>query len=429
MPILLSPSVLPRHITEVVHDITHREAMMDTHKFLNDPRIVTSVREVMGEDIQKQFNPWLHHISNELAYEAQGLGGFERALKTLRVNATFTGLAFRWSTVAMQISGFVQTAEVVGPAAMAKGVFAFGQHPIDAFGFVLERSQEVASRMDTMDRDMRDMLSNDSGLGKTVSDIRATGFMAIGAVDRFVSVVSWMAAYNKSLETGVDEDVAIAYADEVIRKSQGSGAAKDLAAIMRGKGAAGEAMKMITPFYSFMSAYYQRQRNFARDTGAAFRKRDAAAIPGLVTRFLLLYVFPALAAEWLAGRWPDDDDEEGFTQWALKTMSLNALGPLPVVRDLANVAVKGFDSSVSSVDRFVSTASRTIKDMKRLAEGEDTKRATRNAMEVAGYFGAPTSGQMAATSQFLVDVYSGDQDPEGFAQWWEGLTKGKIKDD
>ncbi|KQN09825.1 acetyltransferase [Sphingobium sp. Leaf26] len=429
MPILLSPSVLSRHITEVVHDITHREAMMDTHKFLNDPRIVTAVRSVMGEEIQKQFNPWLHHISNELAYEAQGLGGFERALKTLRVNATFTGLAFRWSTVAMQLSGFVQTAEVVGPAAMAKGVFAYGQHPIEAFSFVLERSQEVASRMDTMDRDMRDMLSNDSGLGKTVSDIRATGFMAIGAVDRFVSVVSWMGAYNKSLETGAAEDVAIAYADEVIRKSQGSGAAKDLAAIMRGKGAAGEAMKMITPFYSFMSAYYQRQRNFARDTGKAFRKRDAAAIPGLVTRFLLLYVFPALAAEWLAGRWPDDDDEEGFTQWALKTMSLNALGPLPVVRDLANVAVKGFDSSVSSVDRFVSTASRTIKDMKRIADGEDTKRATRNAMEVAGYFGAPTSGQMAATSQFLVDVYSGDQDPEGFSQWWEGLTKGKIKDD
>lgn len=429
MPILLSPSVLSRHITEVVHDITHREAMMDTHKFLNDARIVKAVREVMGEEIQKQFNPWLHHISNELAYEAQGLGGFEKALKTLRVNATFTGLAFRWSTVAMQLSGFVQTAEVVGPAAMAKGVFAYGQHPIDAFGFVLERSQEVASRMDTMDRDMKDMLSNDSGLGKTVSDIRATGFMAIGAVDRFVSVVSWMAAYNKSVEAGAAEDVAIAYADEVIRKSQGSGAAKDLAAIMRGKGAAGEAMKMITPFYSFMSAYYQRQRNFARDTGAAFRKREAAAIPGLVTRFLLLYVFPALAAEWLAGRWPDDDDEESFTQWALSTMSLNALGPLPVVRDLANVAVKGFDSSVSSVDRFVSTASRTIKDMKRLADGEDTKRATRNAMEVAGYFGAPTSGQMAAASQFLVDVYSGDQNPDGFAEWWEGLTKGKIKDD
>lgn len=429
MPILLSPSVLSRHVTEVVHDITHREAMMDTHKFLNDPRIVKAVRGVMGEDIQKQFNPWLHHISNELAYEAQGLGGFEKALKTLRVNATFTGLAFRWTTVAMQISGFVQTAEVLGPTALAKGVFAYGQHPISSFPFVLERSQEVRSRMETMDRDMRDMLSNESRLGKTVSNVRAAGFMAIGAVDRFVSVVSWMAAYNKSLETGAADEVAIAYADEVIRKSQGSGAAKDLAAIMRGKGSAGEMLKSITPFYSFMSAYYQRQRNFARDTGRAFRKRDAAAIPGLVTRFLLLYVFPALAAEWLAGRWPDDDDEESFTQWALQTMALNALGPLPVVRDLANIAVKGFDSSVSSVDRFLSTASRTIKDMQRLADGEDTKRATRNAMEVGGYLGAPTSGQMAATSQFLVDVYSGDQHPEDLGDWWEGLTKGKIKDD
>lgn len=427
-PILLSPSVLSRHVVEVIHDITHREVLMNAHRFVNDARIVKRVREVVGEDAQKQINPWLHHIANEYAYENQGMGGFEKILKALRVNATFTGLAFRWSTVAMQLSGFVQTAEVIGPTAMAKGVFSYATHPVESFQFVLERSQEVASRMETMDRDMRDMLSNESSLGKTVSDIRASGFMAIGAVDRFVSVVSWISAYNQSLERGAAEDAAIAYADEVIRKSQGSGAAKDMAAIMRGKGAAGEAMKMITPFYSFMSAYYQRQRTFARDTGAAFRKRDAAAIPGLVTRALLLYVFPAIAAEWLAGRWPDDDDEDGFTKWALQTMTINALGPLPVVRDLANVAVKGFDSSVSSVDRFVSTASRVIKDAQRLAEGEETKRATRNTMEVAGYLGAPTSGQMAATTQFLVDVASGDQHPETFGEWWEGLTKGKISD-
>lgn len=108
---------------------------------------------------------------------------------------------------------------------------------------------------------------------------------------------------------------------------------------------------------------------------------------------------------------------------------LNALGPLPVVRDIANVALKGFDSSVSSVDRFLSTASRSIKDMKRLYEGKETKRATRNALEVAGYLGAPTSGQMAAATQFLVDVYGGDQHPEDLGDWWEGLTKGKIKED
>lgn len=69
------------------------------------------------------------------------------------------------------------------------------------------------------------------------------------------------------------------------------------------------------------------------------------------------------------------------------------------------------------------------KDIKRLVEGEETKRATRDVLEVAGYLGAPVTGQMAASAQFLVDVGAGDQHPETFGDWWEGITKGKIKDD
>lgn len=429
MPILLSPAVLSRHINEVVHDITHRETLMDAHRFLNDARIVKAVRDVLGEEVQKQFNPWLHHIANEFAYDAQGMGALEKGLKAIRTNATFVGLAYRASTIMLQVSGFVQTAEVVGARWMAQGVYSFARDPVGSYRFVLENSQEVSARMETMDRDMRDMLTSDSRLGKGAAAIKANGFVLIGVVDRFVSVVSWMAAYNKAQSRGDPEMQSIAYADEAVRKSQGSGSSKDLAAIMRGKGVAGEAFKMITPFYSFMSAYYQRQRTLARDYGTAFRTKSISDFPGLMGRTLMLYVLPVLAAEWLTGRMPDDDDEESWTQWLLGAMAVNALGPLPVVRDLANFAVKGFGGDVSSVDRFVGSTSRVITDIKNLSEGDETKRATRNAMEAAGYVGAPTSGQMAATTQFVVDVFGGDQHPEGWGDWWEGLTKGKIKEE
>lgn len=428
-PILLSPSVLSRHVNEVVHDITHREALMDAHRFLNDARIVSAVRNALGEEVQKQFNPWLQHIANEFAYDAQGMGAIEKGLKAIRTNATFVGLAYRASTIMLQITGFIQTAEVIGTRWLAQGVYSFSMRPRESWNFVLENSQEVAARMETMDRDMREMLNAQSRLGKGVSAFKANGFALIGMVDRFVSVVSWIGAYNQAQARGDGDARSIAYADEVVRKSQGSGAAKDLAAIMRGKGAAGEAAKMIMPFYSFMSAYYQRQRTLARDYGTAFRTGSVKDFPDLLTRTVMLYVLPVIASEWLAGRLPDDDDEEGFTQWLLAAIGANALGPIPVVRDVANFATKGFASDVSSVDRFLGSANRVVTDAKNLWEGDETTRATRNVMEVAGYAGAPTSGQVAATSQFLVDVFSGDQHPETFGDWWEGITKGKIKED
>lgn len=429
MPILLTPAVLSRHVNEVVHDITHREALIDAHRFLNDTRMVKAVRGVLGEDIQKQFNPWLQHIANEFAHDAQGMSALEKGLKAIRTNATFVGLAYRVSTIMLQITGFIQTAEVIGAQWMAQGIYSFARDIPGTYRFVMEASQEVAARMDTMDRDMQDMLNAQSRLGKGVSAIKANGFVLIGVVDRFVSIVSWIGAYNKAVSRGDGEAQAIAYADEVIRKSQGSGSAKDLASIMRGKGVAGEAMKMITPFYSFMSAYYQRQRTLARDYGTAFRTGSISDFPNLMGRTVMLYVLPVLATAWLKGEGPDEDDEESYLAWLLGAIGTNALGPIPIVRDLANIAVKGFGSDVSSVDRFVGSTSRVIKDAERLAEGEDTKRATRNAMEAAGYVGAPTSGQMAATTQFIVDVFGGDQHPETIGDWWEGLTKGKIKED
>lgn len=429
MPILLSPAVLSRHINEVVHDITHRETLMDAHRFLNDARIVKAVRGVMGEDIQKQFNPWLQHIANEFAHDAQGMSALEKGLKAIRTNATFVGLAYRASTIMLQVTGFIQTAEVIGAQWMAQGVYSFARDHHLSYQFVLENSQEVAARMDTMDRDMRDMLDTESRLGKGVSAIKANGFVLIGVVDRFVSVVSWIGAYNKAVSRGDADAQAIAYADEVVRKSQGSGSAKDVASMVRGKGVAGEAMKMITPFYSFMSAYYQRQRTLARDYGTAFRTKSISDFPDLMGRTVMLYVLPVLATALLKGEGPDDDDEESYTAWLMGAIAANALGPIPIARDAANIAIKGFGSDVSSVDRFVGSTSRVITDAKRLSEGDETKRATRNAMEAAGYVGAPTSGQMAATTQFIVDVFGGDQHPEDWGDWWEGLTKGKIKED
>jgi len=424
-PVFLSLSVISRHVGEVIHDITHREAVIDAHRFLNDKRVIKAVRDTMGEHVQKQFNPWLQHIANEFAYDAQGMGSVEKLVKGLRTNATFVGMGYRASTTLMQLAGVFNTAERIGSRWAAEGVYRFAKAPVETMRFVLETSQEVAARTETLDRDIRDAIQREQSKLGYLSDVKRFGFYFIGMMDRFVSTAGWIGSYNKALNDGMMDSEAIAFADKAIRQSQGSGAAKDLAAIQRGKGAAGEAGKLLTMFYSYMSAFYQRQRTLARDYGTAFRTGSVQDFPGLLARTVMLYFIPALAAELIAGRGPDDDED--WTQWVLQTVGLAALGPIPVVRDVAGGLASGFGYNFTPASGVGNSVVNAAKDIKRLVEGEETKRATRNILETAGYLGAPVTGQMAASAQFLVDVGAGDQHPETFGDWWEGVTKGKIK--
>ena len=69
-------------------------------------------------------------------------------------------------------------------------------------------------------------------------------------------------------------------------------------------------------------------------------------------------------------------------------------------------------------------------DVRKLSEGDETTRATRNMIEMLGYMNGltptPFSGQMAATVQFLVDWSSGEVEPAGAGEVWEGVRSGRI---
>jgi len=426
-PVLLSLAVISRHVAEVIHDITHREAVIDSHRFLNDKRVITAVRDTLGEHIQKQFNPWLQHIANEFAYDAQGMGSVEKLVKGLRTNATFVGMGYRASTTLMQLAGVFNTAERIGTRWAAEGMYRFARSPVETMRFVMENSQEVAARSETLDRDIRDAVQREQSKLGALSDVKRFGFYMIGMMDRVVSTAGWIGAYNKGLSEGMSDRDAIAFADKAVRESQGAGAAKDLAAIQRGKGAAGEAGKLLTMFYSYMSAFYQRQRTLNRDYGKAIRTGSVQDFPGLLARTAMLYLIPTIASELIAGRGPGDDDD--WADWIMQKVGLAALGPIPVVRDVAGGIASGFGYNFTPAAGVGTSIVNATKDIKRLVDGEETKRATRNVLEMAGYLGAPVTGQMAASAQFLVDVGAGDQHPESFGDWWEGITTGKVKKD
>lgn len=425
-PLYLSLGVINRHVAEVVHDITHREVVMNADKFLSDDRIQRAMEGVVGKDVVNQMRPWLSHIANEWASDREGNSEAERFLKATRTNATVVGLGFRLSTMLLQVSGYSNSIERVGLRWVARGIRK-QLTGIKAWKFAMENSKELKSRLETMDRDIRDnakrMASRQGGI---LSAAQRFAFHGIGYMDRLVSVGTWLGAYDKALGQGLNEEEATYEADKAVRQSQGSGAAKDMARVQRGTGKMGEAWKLATMFYSYSSAFYQRQVKFARDTKAAVRERDVSAVPDLAARFLFLNIVPALLSEWLAGRGPDDDEDEGA--WALSNILVAQFQAIPFAREIAMGIESGFGYSYTPAEGFGRSAVSVARDIGRVSEGKGTKRATRNFLEMIGYSTGKVPGQFAQSAQFLVNVGYGEEDPETAAEWWEGISKGKIED-
>lgn len=439
-PILLDLGVINRHLGEVIHDITHREAVIAANRLLSSERVRRAVDGALGQEIGNQFRPWVKFVANSWAVERAGNEGAGKWFGKLRANTTAVGMGLRATTMVTQIAGYSNSMEVVGEAAMAKALAQFARNPAQAIKSVMERSDEVRHRMETLDRDLRTeiarmSLSNPvSKAGAMVLDGKKFFFHGIGYMDMVVSVPTWMAGYDNAIKAGMSEADAAYAGDKAVRQSQGAGGPKDLAAIQRGTGRWGEALKLMTQFYSFFSAQYQRQRTLARDAMGEDTRRPRN-MPRLAARAFFLLILPPLLTEVLrgvAGAPAGPDADEWWAQWLMRKLLANSLGPIPFVRDVFEPAWnkargQGFaGTSITPVQRALESLVGTAGDIGKIARGEETKHAVKDVMETAGYFTGLVPGQIASATQFLVDVGLGDTNPKDFGDWLEGLSTGKI---
>ena len=442
-PILLDLGVINRHIGEVVHDITHREAVIQANRFLSSERVRRAVDQALGPEIGKQLRPWVKFVANSWAQERAGNEGFGRWIGKMRANATVVGMGFRATTMITQLAGYSNSAEVVGADAMAKALAQFTANPVAASRAAMEKSGELRHRMDTLDRDLRAEIAKVASanpatkLARMALDGKKFMFHGIGYMDLVVSVPTWMAGYSNAIAAGMSEQDAIYAGDKAVRQSQGAGAPKDLAAIQRGTGKWGEALKLFTMFYSYFSAQYQRERTLGRDVMGADGRRSRS-LPKLASRAFFLLILPPLLTEVLraaAGAGSPPDDDEWWTEWVARKLTANAIGPIPVVRDLWEPVWQGlrggkvYNPSITPLQRAMDSIVNAGKDAGKIARGEETKHAVKDALETTGYLTGMVPGQVASATQFMVDVGNGDAQPKGVWDWVEGLSTGKIKDE
>ena len=125
--------------------------------------------------------------------------------------------------------------------------------------------------------------------------------------------------------------------------------------------------------------------------------------------------------------------DHGATLWFSAVMA-SALPALPALRARSAMsALKPAPKPRAAAYRFTPAASgmesviNVAGDIGNAIDpDEETKRATRNAIETVGYFTGLTTGQMAVAAQFVVDVSYDEKDPQDLEDWYDGLSTGKL---
>lgn len=344
-PMRLELGVLPGHIHNVVHDLTHREAVRTAYKLLWDPEIKRAIEQAQSPETSEQLQHWLRTIATDHALEP--VTGRDALLERARVGATVVGMGYRATTAIAQIFGIFPAMTKVGLRHIAAGVTQMARHPVRSLEFVNAKSGEMRHRFNQQDRDIRHAMNQLEKKKTPLDTIIYYAFHHIAAFDKAVSTAIWLGAYREGVGRGLSDDLAVQHADRTVRLSQGTGFTKDAAKIVT----QGGARSIFAMFYSFASAQHNMQTDLTRRTIRDIKSKDWKALATDMLHWSYLIVFPAILSALATGNGPDED--ESWAAWmARKSLAYPFMGT-PFVRDIVGAIESGFDYKLSPAGKLM----------------------------------------------------------------------------
>ena len=417
-PILLSLEAIPQHMAQVIHDLTHREAIVAADRLLNNKELRQVLNSTIGAPYYRLLKQWLANVANDRNIDRTGVEFWARFLGALRTNATIVGMGFRATTMFTQIVGLSQSLDVVSAKYLGPAMGRFMRNPFQATAWVNEKSGEMRHRRNSLDRDIRDGVRKLMGKKGAKAWVQSKAFMGIAIFDAMVSVPTWMGAYEQAKAGSLSERDSIAAADRAVRLSQGAGGAKDLAAVQRSN----DLMKLFTMFYSYCSVLYSRLRNMGR-----LKRIDEIGYLDVAWKSFIMVMVPAILTDLIVGRGPEDDDDPAW--WALRKVMAYSFITIPFVRDIVNSTESGRPYSMTPISRVFEMTAKLPAQIEAVADNKkDLDDLIFQSFDLPGYaFGLPT-GQARTTTKYIWDLMEGDVQADDVGDVLKGLLFGQKKE-
>lgn len=454
LPLKFDLQGVPQHLSRVLKDLTHRETLADMLKLTTRKEVTRAIQETLGQEFNDMVGVKLREVatdqqfaSNKIVASASRVGWAIRR----RVGVAVMGL--NTITGLKQLLGITSGTEVLTGDLGLKSALAYHTtgylELLKHWGSILTDastlSGEMRHRLDTASVDVRRtqqeyLAGRLTGgvVGKVKNAdaaLRAHAHIMLRYVQTLaVDLPLWYGAMKAASEVkGLQGDDAVAYADSVVLRSQGGGGAKDTAIIEGMPGA-----ELFTMFYSYASAFLQRQVTLGRDVGVASRDGGKMAafamLPHAAARLALGAMIPVLLESLInqatGAADPPDDDE--WLAYYLKRLAAFQFYGLPIFRDTVPswFGASPYEARLSPAQSAIDAAGRVIADGKKVAGGEDVEgrkllRDSVNATAIG--FGLPIAAPYKS-ADYLLRVMDGEEDPESIPEFTAAFIAGKRED-
>ena len=422
---------IPQTMTESIHDLAFREALIDVHKIITNGDFRRQFQKTYGPEAYRSLQEWLGKTANADNQDRE-IGALGKILQYSRTGLVINGIAFRISTVlkhggsaAIKTGGYFTGG---GEKFLAARFAAMGTNYAAEIRGAQEKFPEIRARLLQQDRDFRAMSANLFEPESKVSKAERFGHAAVAWSDMMTAVPTAWAAYDRAVTVGIPknmggtgepmtEEQAVAYASKVVREAHGSNITSARSMVINNSS---EAVKMFTTLYGFMNNSYGQAADIADKLRTA-----GISNPQTLARGFMALIVPAIWAGYLTEGPPNDKD--GWAHWITKSIGVEVAGMVPFVRDAAAM-VEGYSHAGQvGVESFLNTLVGAGKDIVNLATGQHVNAPIKDIANAAGMgLHIPGLGQLGGSAQYVTDVATGKQHPKDALDVAEGVALGRA---
>lgn len=415
-PLRADLGVIGDHLQRIIHDITHREMLIDTGRLLNRPELQDAIFRNYGDQYYKE----IQSAFRDVAIGSEPPPSWYRVLQPIRRNYAMARLAWNVATVVRHVTNITSGMVRVGPKEVMEAAIKSLGHPKDvefSVNFIKANSELMASRwshriegirdaeqnitanrgeLSAMMRDQLGKLGLDPNLAHRVADSYLQG---IHRVIQFAEIPTWRAAYRKALDAGREHPDAVASADAAILESFGGGDTMDLAAVQRSYSG-----KLFSTFMQYgLSLYRENYEIFHKDASVGRKIVDAT----------LLNIVPVVI---LSAIFHQAHDKKSYTREMVEELWGHETSQLVYLRELAG-ALNGPDYHGPASLGVFGEASRIVYYGARTGQqfmAGDTAKAEKTLAQLGKEaallsgeaFGVPAN-QVSKTMGGLLDIWNG----------------------
>jgi hypothetical protein len=401
-PVSLDINVLFRHVDQVIHDLTHRAAVVDAHRLLNAPHTFAAVNTALGHEAHQLLDGTIRSIA---AGTPEPTNAFMRAVEKLRSGYVISRLGLNLVNMLQNTTGILPATAIIGEKHMMLSALPFLANPVKmpaTVRWIGEQSTMMRDRIASSSRDMRDVVNGMDPRKELQQNVKKWVMMPSAFTDYLVASATWLAGYNKSMAgeaegAANDHEAAVQYADSVVRQTQGAGYEKDLVKMQRGNAF----MKLLTTFLG----YFVNIANMNMDQMQGLRRGRINPMR-FALNMLWINLIPAVLGNMIVqGGPPEDDDRDAWdwVKWAawgnVQWMASGFVG----VRDITN-AVGGW----APTDAYHSVLDAVSDVANSVSSGKWGRTATKQTLSLAGTIFSLPTGQIWKTGDGITRLLDGE---------------------